>query len=494
MSKQELAEKFWAEKTANENAQFEILRLKDRVDWFKRQMFGDKSERHVPDTDKSQLTLDLGQEPARQEEETKTELITYQRTVKTNRKEKPVRLPFPAHLRREVTIINPEGDLEGMVKIKNIITEFLEEKPGEIYVSQIVRGVYAYRNDPDKGVITPNLPAYVLPKFSVGVSMMALVIIRKYADHLPLYRQIEIYRRAGLILIDSTVGDWVRSGLNMLIPLLDLQEKLIFSSAYIEADETGIRVLDRNKKGTTHKGWYWQYQDPLRGLIWFDYQPGRDASGPNKRLDNFQGYLQTDGYKVYDRFENTPGIILLACWAHARRYYEQALKNDKARAEYVLGQIRLLYSIERFADRTGLSYQERRELRQENATPILTELKKWLSENLPQVSQQSAIGKAISYSLGRWNKLLVYLQKGELRIDNNLAENAIRPIALGRKNYLFAGSHESAKRGAMIYSLLATCKRHGINPYQYLKDVLARISSHPINQLEELLPHMWKPA
>jgi transposase len=483
LSKEEIAQKFL-------EAKFEIEQLTQKLEWFRRQMFGTKSERFIP-SDENQLKLFEEQASALEKEQTATQNISYERSVKSDRKEKPVRTDLPAHLRREEKRVEPDFDITGKIKIGEEVSEYLQETPGEVYVLRVIRDVYAEKNNPDGGINTVELPQEVLPKFNIGCGMLALMMVRKYVDHQPLYRQIEAYRRNGLVLSDSTVGGWIRAGANLLIPLYDYVVRKIFSATYLMADETGIRVLDRNKKGKSHKGWYWVYHDPLLGLILFEYQPGRDASGPQARLKNYAGYLQTDGYKVYDGFESRKDIILLCC-AHARRYFEQALKNDKTRAEYALSQIRLLYAIERSCDEAQVTADERQKIRAANAAPILAELKKWMIINMTEVAPKSAIGKAIQYSLARWDKLEVYLTDGNLRIDNNLTENSIRPIALGRKNYLFAGSHESAQRAAVIYTFMSMCKRHEVNPYEWLSDILGRINQHPINRLEDLLPKRWK--
>ena len=227
-------------------------------------------------------------------------------------------------------------------------------------------------------------------------------------------------------------------------------------------------------------------------LVLFTYQKGRSAECFKNHIQGFKGKLQTDGYSVYESYENDPDFILFSCWAHARRYFEQALDNDKQRADYVLRQIQILYKIEESAKEQKLSNEERQKWRQENATLILNTIKEFLDKNVESILPASAIGKAFGYTIKRWDKLLAYTIHGEVEIDNNLIENAIRPLALGRKNYLFAGSDESAERAAMVYSLFATCKLHDINPYDWLTDVFHRIKDHPINKISKLLPQNWK--
>ena len=252
-----------------------------------------------------------------------------------------------------------------------------------------------------------------------------------------------------------------------------------------------IKVLDKNKKGPAHRGYHWVYRSPTKRLVMFDYHEGRGREGPQGCLKDFKGYLQTDGYSVYEDFGNTPGITLLGCMAHARRKFDEAKDNDLVRAEYVLAQMQKLYAIERHAKSEALSDIEIVELRQEQAVPILLHLKEWMLENYKAVLPKSTIGNAMHYSLQRWDKLLVYITDGRLEIDNNLVENAIRPVAIGRKNYLFAGSHNGAHRAAMLYSFLGTCKINGVNPFEWLRDVLLKIQDHKITNLHELLPTHW---
>jgi hypothetical protein len=208
-------------------------------------------------------------------------------------------------------------------------------------------------------------------------------------------------------------------------------------------------------------------------------------------LQNFQGYLQCDGYTGYEDILAKPGVVAVGCFAHARRYFEQAQDSDRERAEWMLLKVQALYRVEREAREANMSFEERHAHRQEHALPILQEIRTWLGANSIAVLPKSAMGKAIGYMLGQWSKLETYTRDGRLEIDNNLVENAIRPVALGRKNYLFAGSHEGAKRAAIFYSLLATAKRHNVELFAYLKDILTRISDHPLHKLAELLPQNW---
>jgi len=262
-------------------------------------------------------------------------------------------------------------------------------------------------------------------------------------------------------------------------------------SGYLHADETPIKAIDKDKKGETHRGFYWVYQDSINKIVFFDYQEGRGREGPMQILENFKGYLQTDGYAAYDVFDKRPNITLIHCMAHARRMFNEALDNDYERASYALGEIQKLYTIERISKEADLNFEELKVVRNKKADPILKGMWLWMQQQYLHVLPKSAIGKALAYSIERWYKLSIYTTDGRLNIDNNPVENSIRPVALGRKNYLFAGSHEAAKRSGMLYSLLGTCKMHGVEPYSWLKDVLHKIADHPVNRVQELLPHHY---
>ena len=255
------------------------------------------------------------------------------------------------------------------------------------------------------------------------------------------------------------------------------------------ADETPIPVLTEDKPGSVHKGYLWVYYSPLHRLVLFDYRKGRGREGPAELLKDYHGTLQTDGYQVYDTFEKPGQITLAACMAHARRYFDQALNNDPDRARHVLSLMQKLYDVERLAREAEMDFENRKQLRQQKSSPVINELESWLQMNINNVLPQSAIGKAISYTVGLWPRLKRYLDDGRYEIDNNLIENSIRPVALGRKNYLFAGSHEGAERTAMMYSFIGTCKLNNVEPFFWLEHVLKNISEHKANRLAELFPN-----
>lgn len=372
-------------------------------------------------------------------------------------------------------------------KIGEEVTEVLEYEPGELFVKKYVRPKYA--RPENNGVVIGELPVRPLEKAMAGEGLLSQIIIDKYVDHLPLHRQMQRFERSGVRLAYSTLTDWVSNTCKLIAPLFEALKKQVLQSSYLHADETPIKVMDKDKKGETHRGYYWVYQNSIDKIVFFDYQEGRGRDGPMEILQNFNGYLQTDGYNVYDVFETKENITLIHCMAHARRMFNEALNNDQSVAGHALKEIQNLYAIERTCKEDLLNFEERKAVRQQQSVPILESLGNWMKEEYVKALPKSAIGKALAYSIERWERLSRYAENGMLNIDNNPVENSIRPVALGRKNYLFSGSHEAARRSGMLYSLLGTCKMHGIEPTTWLKEVLRIIPTHPVNRVNELLPH-----
>jgi transposase len=467
-----------------EQKDLRISKLEHQLEQMLRAYYGKKSERFIlqPGPDQIPLPLDVESTPA---SEVKKETITYERKKPSGKSNHKGRLALPEHLEREIIILAPDYNTEGMVKIGEEVSEHLEFAPGKVYVKRVIRPKYA---KPDgEGVIIAPMPSMPIERGVAGPGLLANILIEKYVDHLPLYRQIERYKREGVVIPSSTLSDWIARCGQLLEPLYETLKRKVIDSGYLQADETPIKVIDRNIKGKTHLGFYWVYRDPQNDLVLFDYRKGRSREGPGEILKGFEGFLQSDGWSAYENFDNGK-ITLFHCMAHARRYFDQAKDNDAARSEYFLKEIQKLYAVEKRAREENLNHAQRFELRQQQSLSVLRGLDLWLKENITQVLSQSAIGKAIAYSCSRWDKLMLYTSDGKLEIDNNLVENSIRPIAIGRKNYLFAGSHAAAQRAAMIYSLLGTCKLKGIEPFEWLKNILQVLPDHKANRLQELLP------
>ena len=460
--------------------------LTNQLAELKRLIFGSKSERFISNIDPQQTSLfDLGDI---KKAEKAVEEITYKRK-KPESKNRPLRTELPAHLPRKVEVIEPENVSPGAKKIGEAVTELLNYKPADIFVRRIVRPKYIIEsNDEYTNISIAELPSLPIPKGNADSGLLAYILISKYVDHLPFYRQIQMFKRQGITIAESTINGWFNATCRLIEPLYETLKRKVLLSDYLMADETPLPVQTKDKPNSTHKGFDWVYFAPVERLVLFDYRKSRSMHGPDEILKDFSGYLQTDGYEAYSHFEKQEGITLLSCMAHARRYFDKAKDNDYDRAVKALKMIQNLYAIERNAKEQELNPKQIKALREKEAVHRLKEMKDWLKEEIYNVLPKSAIGKAIAYTLKLWPRLIRYVEDGRFQIDNNLIENSIRPVALGRKNYLFAGSHEAAQKAAMVYSLLATCKINNVEPFKWLENVLTVISDHPANQLHKLLP------
>jgi len=470
--------------------QADFLILKHHFEQLQKMVFGAKSERFVPVTIPGQLTLGLDI-PEIEAPKQDTETITYSRKKNA---EVPAtghaRLAIPAHIPRVEVVLEPKDDITGAIKIGEEITEILDYKPGRLFVKKFIRPKYKMP-EVENVIVIAELPSLPIPRGNAGAGLLSHILVSKYCDHLPLYRQIQQFKRQQITLADSTLNDWVKASCNLLEPLYNRLKQRVLQSDYLMADETPIPILTEDKKGSTHRGYLWVYFDPLRKLVCFDYRKSREKAGPIDFLKDFKGSLQTDGYGAYTEFEKFKHITLLACLVHARRKFNDSLKIDKKRAEHALSLFKIIYDIERQAREGNLSFEERKTLRLKQAVPILNELKDWMTAEIVKLPPKNAIAMAMAYTLKLWPRLIRYVDDGKYLPDNNLIENTIRVVALGRKNYMFAGSHEGAQRAAMLYSLLGTCKQHDVEPFRWMEDVLTRISDCKMSQLDELLPQNW---
>lgn len=466
----------------------ELAYYKAQVEMYKRMQFGQKRERFEGDASQLPLPFEPSAQQQLEQEEVIKEKITYER--KRQSEKKGGRAALPSHLPVQEVEIYPEGDLSEMVCIGKDITEELECEPARFFIKRYIR--YKYTNKQKEGVIIGELPERVIDKGIPGSGLLSSILVDKYVDHLPLYRQKQRFSRENIPIASSTLEGWTKKALGRLEPLY---EQLLFdtrSKGYLQADETPIKVLESTKKGACHQGYYWVYHCPLDKTVLFDYQPTRGAIAAVNVLQNFQGYLQSDGYPVYTKIGARKGVTHLACWAHARREMERSLDNDPKRAGTAMLLIQKLYAVEREARENGLDANARKELRLTKSLPVLNQLGKWITQEVKNTLPKSQIGKAMQYCIARWDALSVYLHDGELEIDNNLVENALRPLTLGRKNYMFAGTHEAAQRAAMIYSFLAICKKHEVSPYQWLKYALENIMVINHKNIKDLYPQNFK--
>ncbi len=467
----------------------QITSLTQQLDWMKRQLFGSKSERFV--NPEGQMQLDLGITPV--EVETKNEHIEYDReklTVK-EKKEGHSRGQMPTHLPFVDEVIIPEGiDPEVDREIGRDITWEVDYEPGKCFVRRFIRPKYADKKE--NTIVIADLPARPVDRGNFGPGIMASVTNDKYLYHLPLYRQSERFlRESHLKIAESTLCDIVKNTFLWIDPVFYKMKHDVFAHAtYILADETHIRVLLKQKKGKAHKGYYWVYYDPLRKIVLFDYYHGRGRGGPNEFLKSYKnGIIQIDGYVGYNEVIKENGLTRAACMAHVRRKFEEALSYNKADAEYALSAIGNWFKIERKAKEQDLGYSERLELRNKNnLSEDFKDFKEWMLKYSADALPSDSVREACKYALGQWDYFDAYLTDGRVELSNNKVENAIRPVALGRKNFMFKGSEDAAQRGAVIYSIITTAKLHGLDPREYIKHLLEKLPGEKASNIEKYLP------
>lgn len=491
LSKSELLSLLKNQASDNAKLEQEVSYLKFQIAQFKRAFFGSKSERFISNSNAEQLTLpfEVDEQEVLVEVEKVVEQISYERE-KQSKKNHPGRLALPSHLPVVEVILEPTENVEGMKFIGTEITDELEYTPGKCFIKRYIRNKYISTENElgNQEVKIASLAFRPIDKCIAGTNLLTQIVVDKYVDHLPIYRQLLRFARDGVAIKTSTIESWQRLIAQKLEPLYESHLQHTMRSGYVQADESPIKVQDKDKKGATHQGYMWVYHSPMLKSVLFDYQKGRGSEGPVEMLKDFKGYLQTDGYSVYNQFALKTEIIHLGCWAHARRYFEKALDYNKSNATLILLLIQKLYEIERNAKEKQLSINEIKEVRINESLPILNEIGRFIAVQSKIELPKSPLGKAYEYCLNRWDSMLNYLKDGNLQIDNNLVENAIRPLALGRKNYLFAGSHNAAKNIAMYYSFFATCKKNNINPHKWLVYVLENINQTHLTNLHSLLP------
>ena len=465
--------------------------LKFQIEQFKRAMYGSKKERFIASENPEQLSIpfEVDEKKVTEAVETVVEEITYERK-KAGSKNHPGRLALPSHLLVNEIILEPTENVEGLESIGQEITDELEYSPAKLYINRYIRNKYITPEDEqgNQEVKIASLDFRPIPKCIAGPDLLAQIVVDKFVDHLPLYRQIQRFSREGVDIAPSTVDSWVKLTSQILRPLYECHYQYTILNGYLQVDESPIKVQDKDKKGATHTGYMWVYHAPIMKSVYFDYRKGRTQEGPQEMLNEFEGYLQTDGYGAYHQFGLKEHITHIGCWAHARRYFEKALDYNKANASHVMVLIQKLYDVERKATLLKLDPVGRKTLRLDESHPILNEIGTYIAVQSRIELPKSPLGRAYEYCLNRWDTLLDYLKDGNLLIDNNLIENAIRPLALGRKNYLFAGSHDAAKNIAMYYSFFATCKKNGINPLKWLCYILKNINNTKVAELNKLLP------
>lgn len=484
-------------KQSKQNNLEEIKRLTLLIAKLQRQLFGQKSERLAAQIGQLQLELE---ELQINEGELQSRLqklsANSKRTVASQERSYPSRNPLPEHLVRERNEILPESasctDCGGeLFRLGEDMSETLQWVPGYFKVVQHVRPKLSCRAC--QSITQAPAPHRPIARSHASAELLSHIMVGKYLDHLPLYRQREIFARQGLRISDSTMGDWVGGVHSLLEPLLDELKKHVFAAAKLHADDTPIRVLAPGS-GKTRIARLWVYArddrpsgGPGPPAVWFRYSPDRKSIHPQTHLENYEGILQADAYAGFNAVYASGRIAEAGCWAHARRkFYDLHALNASAVTEHALHVISALYDIERSV--RGQQPEQRRSARQAQSKPLVEELHQWMHEQLQSLSKKSTTADAIRYALNHWKALTRFLEDGRIEIDNNTAERALRSVALGRKNYLFLGSDNGGDRAATLYSLLGTAKLNDVNPERYLTHVLNVISDCKVNKVHELLP------
>lgn len=501
---QSLQEKSLQKDKKMEEMQGVINSLQNQMSWYRKKLFGRMSEKHLPlspsvlEPTLFDMPLPADEQAALDAEVKKMEEETA-KTIEVKSHKREIRKPVMRQdLPVEETHIYPKGiNSEEYVEIGVETTDRLAIRPAVMYIDRTIRHKFVLKSnlqikDPDKQtfIIAP-LPEMIIPKGMVSESLLADILIDKYVYHLPFYRLIQKYKELGVVLSDSTIGDWFSAVCSRLRPLYEKLREKIMSSSYIQVDESTLPVID-NEKHRAVKGYIWAVREAVSGDVYFHYDMGsRSGHTARKLIGNYRGTVQTDGYEVYEAYEGAPGKRMLGCWAHTRRKFVEALDEDKKHASEALVYIGKLYNIEKEIQEAQLDYEAIEKRRQEESYKIIQEFEKWMDSVSGRFTSKSRMGKALIYTYTLLPRLSRYVLDGRYHIDNNDIENAIRPLAIGRKNYLFCGNHDAAVRAAIVYSLFSSCKAHKIDIRTWLEDTLRKISTE--KEIEKLLPCNYNP-
>lgn len=491
----------------NHHYEVENKILREQVRLLKSKIYGRKSEKNVAIDTGQALLFNEAEEFSLPDKDEREEI-----EIPAHKRKKRGRRPLPDDLPR-VDVIHDLSEEEKVCacgceksRIGEDVSEQLDMIPAKIQVIRNIRYKYVCKNcegveaDEPAVKIAP-LPPRILPKSIATPGLLSHILTSKFVDALPFYRQEKQFARLGVDISRSNMCSWAIKVAEQCEPLLELINKEIRSGPLINIDETTVQVMKEPGRSNTTKSYMWIFRggDPDRPSLIYQYHPTRSGDAASDFLDGFKGYVQTDAYSGYDFIDHNPDIIHLGCWAHARRNFVDAIKasgkHQSAKgkislAEEALRYIQQIYAIEKNARVRELSYEDIYKERQEKAKPVLDEFEKWLNINYDRTPPKGLLGKAISYTLKQWNRLVGYLEDGILKPDNNIAENAIRPFVVGRKNWLFSGNPTGAKASATLYGLIESAKANNLEPYRYLRFLFEKLPfSHSEDDYKSLLPN-----
>lgn len=470
----------------------------------KRQLFGERSDRLTPEEEAqmAEVAADL-QEEATQESPVSDQVLEDQDEQESEKGGQPKRPrrrrhPMPEHLERQTATLEPEGLApcqhcgQPLQRMGQEVSEELEYVPAKVIVRRTVRPKYACRCG-SGGVQVAPLPPRLIPQSKLGLGLAVYLLLARFDDHVAYYTLERIFReRHGVVIPRQQMVQWVEQIAFLLQPLCNLMFKRMKLNGYLQVDETPVKVMDPEVKGKCARGYLWFYAVP-GGDVYLDFQSTRGRDAPQAQLTGFTGTIQTDAYEVYDSLKKViPDLRRIGCAAHCRRKFRRAVRDGDRRAIPFIAQFRRLYQIE--AQAKAMTSPERHQIRQREAAPIWARLEQDAQVLRPQLLPNSSLGKALSYLINEYKALIGYLESGAYQIDNNLVENSVRVPAVGRRRWLFVGHPDAGWRSAVIYSLIVSCRRRGINPQAYLTDVLRRLPGLNITQIDPLLPEHWKPA
>jgi transposase len=484
-------------KEENQALKDESAVLRAKIGWLQQQLFGGGQSEKL---DRAQLQLKLGELEKLAAAKEKKTTVTYERVQPAPEKRKLPAENFARLPIKETIVIEPPEVLaepEAYERIGEERTFEVDLVQPELFKREIVRPKYRRKADKSQAPVVAAAPARPVAGGYASAGLLAWVALSKYVDHLPLYRLEQMSTRWGAPLSRQSMADWIRIASEWLEPIYRAMHRGLLASGYVQADETPVKCNDPDeKRGGTSQGYLWVLSRP-GGDVVFDWRLSRrHGELTNLLTDNYQGILQSDGYEAYARYvEDHPGVVWAACWAHARRKWFEAQAGDPKAVRVALRLIARLYRLEREWDEQGVTPLERARLRTSGFARSLKWLRSLALRLRERALPRSLLGKASGYLLGHWEPLTTHLRHGETKLDTNVVENAIRPSAIGKKNWMFIGHPDAGQRSAIIYSIVVSCQRHGKDPLAYLRDVLARLPAMT-NQddLAPLLPVNWQPS